>query len=64
VEIDTGVFTLHRGTQPLLVSVPHVARELPVDQHHRYVERAFAFEKMPTGTSINSMASSRRSEHL
>jgi N-formylglutamate deformylase len=38
------VFTLHRGTQPLLVSVPHVGRELPADQHHRYVERAFAFE--------------------
>jgi N-formylglutamate deformylase len=40
----TDVFTLHRGTQPLLVSVPHVGRELPQDQRHRYVERAFGFE--------------------
>jgi N-formylglutamate deformylase len=38
------VYTLHLGTQPLLVSVPHVGRELPPDQHHRYVERAFQFE--------------------
>jgi N-formylglutamate deformylase len=38
------VYTLHRGTQPLLVSVPHVGRELPADQRQRYVERAFAFE--------------------
>jgi N-formylglutamate deformylase len=37
-------YTLHRGTQPLLVSVPHVGRELPADQHGRYVERAFEFE--------------------
>jgi N-formylglutamate deformylase len=38
------VYTLHRGTQPLLVSVPHVGRELPPDQQHRYVERALQFE--------------------
>jgi N-formylglutamate deformylase len=37
-------FTLHQGTQPLLVSVPHVSTVLPADQHHRYVERAFEFE--------------------
>jgi len=37
-------YTLHRGTKPLLVSVPHVGRELPLDQHHRYVERALRFE--------------------
>jgi N-formylglutamate deformylase len=38
------VYTLHQGTQPLLVSVPHVGRELPPDQQHRYVERALRFE--------------------
>ena len=26
------IYTLHRGTKPLLVSVPHVGRELPADQ--------------------------------
>jgi N-formylglutamate deformylase len=40
----SDIFTLHRGTRPLLVSVPHVGRELPADQHSRYVERAFRFE--------------------
>jgi len=39
-----GVFTLHRGTRPLLVSVPHTGSALPDDQRKRYVERAFAFE--------------------
>jgi len=38
------VYTLHRGTLPLLVSVPHVGTALPDDQRHRYVERAFGFE--------------------
>jgi N-formylglutamate deformylase len=44
MDSTSEVFSLHRGTQPLLVSVPHVGRELPADQHHRYVERAFGFE--------------------
>ena len=39
-----SVFTLHRGTAPLLVSLPHVGTELPEDQRARYVERAFAVE--------------------
>ncbi|HET7524639.1 MAG TPA: N-formylglutamate deformylase [Burkholderiaceae bacterium] len=43
--MDTGdVFALHKGTQPLLVSVPHVGTVLPDDQRERYVERALAFE--------------------
>ena len=43
--MDTdGLYTLHRGTQPLLVSVPHAGTQLPDDQRRRYVERAFAFE--------------------
>ncbi|HVQ06422.1 MAG TPA: N-formylglutamate deformylase [Burkholderiaceae bacterium] len=40
----SDVYSLHLGTQPLLVSVPHVGRELPPDQRHRYVERALQFE--------------------
>jgi N-formylglutamate deformylase len=38
------VYTLHQGTQPLLISLPHVGRELPPDQQHRYAERALQFE--------------------
>jgi N-formylglutamate deformylase len=38
------IFTLHPGTTPLLVSVPHVGTALPADQRPRYVDRAFAVE--------------------
>jgi N-formylglutamate deformylase len=45
VSTDTNdVYTLHKGTRPLLVSVPHVGTTLPDDQRHRYVERARGFE--------------------
>ncbi|MFO1217369.1 MAG: N-formylglutamate deformylase [Burkholderiaceae bacterium] len=37
-------FTLHAGSAPLLVSLPHTGTELPEDQRHRYVERAFDVE--------------------
>jgi N-formylglutamate deformylase len=40
----SDVYTLHRGTRPLLMSVPHAGTALPDDQRQRYVERAFAFE--------------------
>jgi N-formylglutamate deformylase len=36
--------TLHRGSTPLLISVPHCGTGLPADQHPRYVDRALAFE--------------------
>ena len=36
------VYTLHRGTRPLLVSLPHVGTAIPADQRERYVERALA----------------------
>lgn len=39
-----NVFVLHPGTAPLLVSLPHTGTELPDDQRHRYVDRAFGFE--------------------
>jgi len=37
-------YTLHRGRTPLLVSLPHVGTEIPVDQRGRYVERALGVE--------------------
>ncbi len=36
--------TLHRGSTPLLVSVPHAGTAIPADQQHRYVERALQVE--------------------
>ncbi len=33
-------YILHRGTAPLLVSVPHTGIEIPADQQHRYVPAA------------------------
>jgi N-formylglutamate deformylase len=38
------VFTLHRGTRPLLVSLPHVGTEIPAASRPAYVERALAVE--------------------
>ena len=35
---------LHRGTTPLLVSVPHCGLHLPAEHQHRYVDRALAVE--------------------
>jgi N-formylglutamate deformylase len=42
--VSGPVFTLHRGSLPLLVSVPHAGTVIPVDQQPRYVERALAAE--------------------
>lgn len=36
--------TLHRGSTPLLVSIPHCGTALPADQRPRYVDRALAVE--------------------
>ena len=38
------VYTLHRGSAPLLISVPHVGTAIPPDQQHRYTERALQAE--------------------
>jgi N-formylglutamate deformylase len=38
------VFTLHRGTEPLLVSLPHAGTEIPFELHGGYVPRALAVE--------------------
>jgi N-formylglutamate deformylase len=37
-------FALHRGTTPLLVSLPHTGTELPAGEQARYVTRAFDLE--------------------
>jgi N-formylglutamate deformylase len=42
--MNHDVYTLRRGTRPLLVSVPHVGTLIPEDQRERYVERAYATE--------------------
>jgi N-formylglutamate deformylase len=42
--MNDPVYTLHRGSSPLLVSVPHAGTEIPADQRPRYVERALAAE--------------------
>jgi N-formylglutamate deformylase len=36
--------TLHRGSTPLLVSIPHAGTVIPADQQHRYVPRALRVE--------------------
>ena len=38
------IYTLHRGSGPLLISVPHVGTRIPVDQNHRYLPRALDVE--------------------
>ena len=42
--MNDPVFALHRGSTPLLVSLPHVGTVIPDDQRARYVERALAVE--------------------
>lgn len=42
--MNDAVHSLHRGTRPLLVSVPHVGTVIPPDQRWRYTERALAVE--------------------
>jgi N-formylglutamate deformylase len=42
--IDTPVFRLVRGTQPLLVSLPHVGRQIPESLQPLFTERALKVE--------------------
>ncbi len=42
--MDDEVYTLHRGSAPLLISTPHVGTAIPADQRHRYTERALQVE--------------------
>ena len=38
------IYTLHRGTAPLLISMPHVGTQIPRQQRARYTERALQVE--------------------
>jgi N-formylglutamate deformylase len=42
--LTTPIFTLHRGTRPLLVSLPHVGRVIPPALQPLYTERALQVE--------------------
>jgi len=42
--MSEGVFSLHRGHTPLLVSVPHAGHLIPPELQPHYVERALAAE--------------------
>jgi N-formylglutamate deformylase len=42
--MNNSVFTLHQGTVPLLVSLPHIGTAIPEDLRSGYVERALASE--------------------
>jgi len=42
--MDESIYTLHRGTSPLLVSLPHVGTLIPDPMKPLFVERALAFE--------------------
>ena len=38
------LFTLHRGSTPLVISFPHVGTQIPADQQERYTPRALHVE--------------------
>jgi N-formylglutamate deformylase len=42
--VSDAIFTLHRGTVPLLVSLPHVGTTIPPDIREKLVPRALAVE--------------------
>ena len=42
--MSDATFTLHRGTAPLLVSVPHAGTEIPPDVAAQLVPRALEVE--------------------
>jgi N-formylglutamate deformylase len=42
--MNSDIYTLHRGTRPLLVSVPHCGSEIPAELRDPYVTRALALE--------------------
>ena len=42
--MNDNVYTVHRGTGPLVISFPHVGTQIPAEQRHRYTERALQVE--------------------
>jgi hypothetical protein len=52
-----SVFTLHRGSVPLLVSMPHIGTEIPDRAARAATRRARSRSKTPTGTWTGSTTS-------
>ncbi len=44
VVVEHPTYTLHRGSTPLLLSIPHCGTAIPEDLRHRYTERALRVE--------------------
>lgn len=42
--MNTSIFTLHRGSRPLLISIPHVGTQIPSALQPRYTARALQVE--------------------
>ncbi|MDQ6681032.1 MAG: N-formylglutamate deformylase [Pseudomonadota bacterium] len=42
--MNETIFTLHRGSAPLLLSLPHAGQAIPAELRPRFVERALAVE--------------------
>jgi N-formylglutamate deformylase len=42
--VSVESYVLSRGSSPLLISIPHVATAIPIDQQHRYTPRALGSE--------------------
>ena len=42
--MNDTTYTLHRGSTPLLVSLPHAGQSIPADLHARYTPRALGVE--------------------
>jgi N-formylglutamate deformylase len=42
--MNHDIYTLHRGSSPLLISMPHVGTQIPPQQRARYTERALQVE--------------------
>ena len=57
--MSDAVFTLHRGTTPLLVSVPHVGTAIPDDTAAAAGRRARSPSRTPTGISTALYAFAR-----
>ena len=60
VSVSDAIYTLHRGTAPLLVSMPHVGTEIPADL--RRALRAARARRSRTPTGISTASTPSRSE--
>ena len=44
VQVSNEVFTLERGSSPLLVSMPHIGTAIPIELQHSYTPEALQVE--------------------